>query len=211
MTACPVSVLLVLDKFRAVKILEDKMVGDIISTAYTAGKDLISSVQRFKEIKMTRAAMLRAYHFEVQSNLDLLNFIDTTKLKELRINSPEAFSVVNNLEIQFAASILFCEGSEGQDLYTFLSKKGNVAEKDEDNQSENDINKTILEAILFTVRKVTILQKLSSFCNEKDNDIFNAMRLGVRLSNIKTHLNFIRIALDEMNNDEGFLGKAKCS
>ena len=95
------------------------MIGEILGTVYNAGKDIIASAQKIKEVKMTRAALLRAFHYEVQSNIDLLDLIDAAKLKDLKANSPEMFSIVNNLEIQIAASILFCESSEGQDLHTF--------------------------------------------------------------------------------------------
>jgi len=181
------------------------MIGEFV---YTMGKDLITSAQRFRELHLSRTAMLRAYHFEVQSNLDLLDFIDTTRLKELEVNSPEVFSIVSNLDISIAVSILFCEGSQGQSLYDFLDKKGKVDEKSEDNKSEESLDKSILEAVLFTVRKITLLQKLASLRNEKDTSILNAMRLSVRLNNIKKHLVFIKTTLDKLNDAEKFLTQA---
>jgi len=165
----------------------------ILETGYTMVKDLLLSYQRMKNIKFSKDALLRSYYFEVCTNLDVLDVIDIDKLQGQKVYSPAVFSILESLEIQIAALIVFSDDETVKELFKNLSKKSPVKETSEDNSEKvNNKKKSVLEAVLFTLQKITVLQKLSKLKSEKDEDILKNMRLKVRLNNIKEYLLFIK-------------------
>ena len=179
------------------------MIGIIENGIMLAGK-LAGMAADYKTMKLSKKAMLRAYYFEVISNLDLLDVIDTDKLRNLTIYSSAVISIVNNLEIQIAAAIVFSNDAVAKKLFDFLSRRGDIEETAETDIASETLNKTILQAIDFTLRKITLLQKLSSFKDEADEEIINKLRIKVRLDNIRKHLRFIKKTLDDMNAQDNF-------
>ena len=184
------------------------MLGDIFGTGYTMVKDLLSVSARMKDLKLSKNALLRSYYFEIVTNLELLSVINKEALGKLSVNSPAVCSVFQNLEIQIGAFIVFSDDAAAKNLYEFLDSKGVVKETDEDaadTKSQGNRKKTTLQAVDFTLRKITVLQKLSAFKGETDKDILNAMRLKIRVENITEHLLFIRKKLEEFDKKENFI------
>jgi hypothetical protein len=76
---------------------------EIIDTFFMIYDRIVKNANDINCLKLSKHALLRTYYFEVISNLELLNVIDTKKLNNRSVNSPSVFSIVKNLEIQFAA------------------------------------------------------------------------------------------------------------
>ena len=181
------------------------MVFNFIETGLMIYDRVVKGAEDIKALKLSKKALLRAYFFEVNTNIELLKVIDIKKLKTLKVNSPSVFSIAKNLEIQIAASIVFSDDAAPKELFEFLSRKGNVKETGEEAANQNEQNKTVLQAIDFTLRKIIILQKLSTFKGEEGENIVNTLRLKTRVENIWENLAFVRSKLLEFNKTENFL------
>ena len=168
------------------------MIGDIINAGYTAYKDVVASSQRVQGLKLSQQVLLRSYYFEVCLNLDLLSVVEFDKLDSLKVYSPSVLVMLSSLETQVAAAIFLSDDETSVKLYEFLSLTGNVEETSEESEKTEQIDKSVLDAIRFTLQKITVLQKLSAIKSEPEADILKTMRLKVRMNNIKEHLLFIR-------------------
>jgi len=168
------------------------MLVEIIGAGYAACKDVVASSQRVQALRLSREALLRSYYFEVCTNLDLLSVIDIDKLDSQKVYSPSVFAMLSSLETQVAAAIFLSDDETSVHLFKFLSQSGKVEETPEDGEKTEPIDKSVLDAIRFTLQKITVLQKLSALQSEPDADLLKNMRLKVRMKNIKEHLLFIR-------------------
>ena len=135
------------------------MLGELIQTAYTAGKDIYSAYKQMNDLKLSQEALLRSYYFEVCSNLDILKVIDEKKLKSMTVNSAPVFSMLACLETQIAAAVLFSADTAHTTLYDFLTASGTVDEIKEEDETTRKRTKTVLGAVQFTLQKITVLQK----------------------------------------------------
>ena len=172
------------------------MIDGLINTGYTIVKDILSYPAKMKDLKLSADTLLRSYYFELCTNLDILDVIDSKKLKGLPVNSRAVFSMLAALEIQVASAIVFSDGDAEKKIYSLLSKSGKVEELSETDGTSKEMKKSVLEAMHFTLCKISALQKLSAFESEKDKDILKNIRLGVRIENIRTHLLYIRKQID---------------
>jgi len=181
---------------------------ELIETGLTLADRVIRGVEELKKIKISRKTLLRSYYFEVTTNLELLNVINIEMLKTLSVNSPAVNSVFQNLEIQIGAYILFSEEKKANDLFEFLNATDNVEETEDetadDRQKKKEL-KSVKKAIDFTIRKITILQKLSSMKSEADAEIIKEIRLKMRVENIIANLELISKKLYDFNKNENFL------
>jgi len=182
----------------------------IIETGIMLGGEIIKRAEEFKALKLSKKTMLRAYYFEVSSNLDLLETIDLGRLNDHTVNTCAIKSLVKNLEIQIASTILFPDDKISRQLFELFNKEKPVEETDETDEAKTvKKNRTIMQSIVFTIRKITLLQKLSSFKEVSDDSIINPLRIKVRIKNIIEHLRNIQIALKEINEQEKFLFQGK--
>jgi hypothetical protein len=179
---------------------------EYIETGFTIFDRIIKGVAEWKNMCLSKKAMLRAYYFEVCTNLELLAVIDSKKFKALSYNSPSVFSIVKNLEIQIAAAIVLSESDTAKELFDLL-KTTEIPEIKENNNKIIKVKKKLLPAIDFTLRKITLLQKLSSFQGEKETSVIKKLCLEVRTKNIIRHLRAIKYTLDHLNKKEVFLVK----
>jgi hypothetical protein len=179
----------------------ENVIEDIKASITLLGK-VIDSVTSYGALKLSRNTMLRLYYFEVRTNLELLDVI-MKKHEEHKINDPAIITMLGNMEVQTAYAILFSNDAVSRKLFKFLSSKDNVGEKDEEKDEENvkTQEKSVLKAILFTVQKIIILQKLSSFQDEQSYSILNNLRVKVRFYNIETNLQFIRKTIENLNEE----------
>jgi hypothetical protein len=181
-------------------IKEEKMFEQI----YTVAKDLITAAKQVNDLKLSREALLRSYYVEVRSNLDILDVLDTEKLKALPVNDPRVFSMLACLETQIAASILCSSDEVAKKLYSFFSTAGKVDNVEEDKKKKKN-TKTVLEAVQFTMQKIIVLQKLSTVKMEDDKDVLKTLRLGKRVDNIKQNLLFIAGKIKALDKTGAFL------
>jgi hypothetical protein len=77
-----------------------------------------------------------------------------------------------------AASILFADDRVSKKLFLLLEKEGQVDEENEEGAEgkKPDNPKTVLQAMLFTIDRITLLQKLVSFPPEQV--LLKPLRLG---------------------------------
>jgi hypothetical protein len=181
-----------------------------VNTAATMGftvvDRLLGAVQNYKALKYSKKSALRAYFFELSANLRLLNQVDEGALKNAEANAPGFVALVNNLEILMAASILFTDDATSKKLFLLLEEAGPVDEENEEGaEAKRPIQKTVLQAMLFTVNRITLLQKLAAFPSEPA--LLKPLRLGVRIKNITAHL--VLLKTRELNKKENFLVRKK--
>jgi hypothetical protein len=185
----------------------DKKMKELLDIGITA----YDRIQEVKALNLSKKSRWRALYFEVCGNLSLIKIINNEALIHTMVTSREFASLVCNLEIQVMASILFSDekNRQNQHLFAVLQKKGNIVYEDEnaDNPAgPKETHKTVLNALIFCIRRITLLQKLSTFNLSEENTAFiNNLRLKVRISNIEQHLKFIKQSLAEIDKDEQFL------
>jgi hypothetical protein len=185
-----------------------------IEVGFTPIDKVIDSVVRYRALKLSRDTMLRLYYFEVCNNLELLHVLakkfesdETSKL----VNNPTVITMLSNLEVQTAYAILFSNDAVSRKLFKFLSDYSKSSEKD---KTKIKWKKSVLEAIMFTVKRIIILQKLSSFNDEQSKDMIENLRVKVRFDNIRANLQFIRKVIKDINKKEegnifGYIDKDK--
>jgi hypothetical protein len=166
---------------------------------------LFSAANDYKSLMESKTVMLRAYYFEIQANLDLLEVINKDKLSGLTAYSKAVKSIVNNLEMPIASSIMFSENAVSKEIFNLFNTTDEIMETDENDNLAKKIKKTPLQIINFILRKITILQKLSLYEGDQDEDIINTMRLKVRIENIRTHLQYLQDYLKKLDEKEKFL------
>jgi len=178
-------------------------------TGFMIADRIVKGVEEVKNLKLSKKVLLRAYYFEIITNLELLNVINMEAVKKLSINSPSVYSLFQNLEIQIGASIVFSDDNIPREVFDFLYRKGSIKETNDEAckaaQKSKTTNKTVLQAIDFTLRKITVLQKLASFREETDEKVIDTLRLKIRVENIIEHLEFIKKNLLELNKTENYI------
>lgn len=169
---------------------------------------ILDRVNKIKDKKLSTQSYLRAYYIEVLNNIEFLTIIKTSKLKNMSPNSKDIKFIIDNLVIDIGATILFSdEVDQDSQLYSFLTSKGkikntkNLLRKSGDIEEKRVTQKTfyenVLQAISFTVTKIEILKKLSSFSDE-ELDAVNSILLEKRIVNIKERFIMIKTELDKI-------------
>ncbi|GHV79286.1 hypothetical protein AGMMS49944_10770 [Spirochaetia bacterium] len=153
-------------------------------------------------LHIDKESYLRAYYFELSSNLELLKVINKDALSDTEVTSTAFSSIVQKLETAIAASILFGDHTDtGNSIYHLFAAKRKIqnpfknlmrfTSSGEDDTVDAEINESVINAMHFTVQKIQVLQKLST-CDESAKDLLNGIRLKVRLDNIEQRLITIR-------------------
>lgn len=184
----------------------------IISTAATAVNffDLLySKVDAIKSKNLSIQNYLRAYYFEVITNLELLNSVNISKFKSVSINSSLFQKFINRLDTSLGATILFSEEiDKNSDLYKLLQTKGRIQNKNrmlvtyqkgiESMYNGKILYENILQAISFTVIKIEILKRLSTVDSE-EIEYLNNLQLEKRIVNIKERFIMIKTVMDQID------------
>lgn len=186
---------------------------DQIQTTYTlvttVFEDLFKMIEAVKARKLTYANLLRAYYLEVINNIEFLSVINFSKLKNEKPNSKYIKVLLENIDIQIGATILFENDIEKtSDLYRFLENKGkinnrkNMIVKNNNGLEEKVKGKifyeNVLQAISFTVVKTQILQRLVRLSDD-DMSILNTILLEKRVMNLFERFIMIKSKLDELD------------
>jgi hypothetical protein len=184
----------------------------IISTAVNAVNffDLLyTKVDAIKSKNLSIQNYLRAYYFEVITNLDLLNSVNISKFKSVSINSSLFQKFISRLDTSIGATILFSEEiDKNSDLYKLLQSKGRIQNKNkmlvtyqkgiESIYTGKILYENILQAISFTVIKIEILKRLSSVDSE-EIEYLNNLQLEKRIINIKERFIMIKTVMDQID------------
>ena len=150
-----------------------------------------------KKNKLSQQSYLRAYYFEVISNLEILKCIDLDSLSTIPVNTPAIKGIIDNLETEVGLSLLFKEDSK-HDLNKFFSYKGQVTHTEEDEQGTVKVAEVnILKAISFVVTKIVVLKKIANL-NDDQMEMYKKLRIGVRIKNINERLRMIKEKMDEL-------------
>lgn len=169
---------------------------------------IFDRVNSIKDKRMSTQSYLRAYYIEVLNNIEFLNIIKISNLKNISPNSKDIKFIIDNLVTDIGATILFSDEVEkDSQLYSFLTSKGKIkntknlirksGDIDEKRLNQKSIYENVLQAISFTVTKVEILKKLSTFTDEELDSVNNIL-MEKRIVNIKERFVMIKTELDKI-------------
>ncbi len=137
--------------------------------------------------------MLRAYYFEVLSNLEFLEVVDFSKLDGLKPDDAHFRFIVANIQNDIGFAVLFKEKpEESPDLLAFLNSRGKLEKNAED---KGPAYSNVLQAISFTVVKTELLKRLASIPSGELGMLANVM-LKSRLYNIRQRFMIIKNKMD---------------
>lgn len=169
---------------------------------------ILERVNIIKEKKLSTQSYLRAYYIEVLNNIEFLNIVKLSNLKNTSPNSKDIKFIIDNLVIDIGATILFSDEVEkDSQLYSFLTSKGRIkntknllrksGDIEEKRVKQKSFYENVLQAISFTVTKIEILKKLAGFTNEELDSVNNIL-LERRIVNIKERFIMIKSELDKI-------------
>jgi hypothetical protein len=141
---------------------------------------LYPEIQRILNEKLSVQNFLRAYYLEVSGNLELLAVIREDALTGRTVEDPAFLAFIDRLQISLAAAVIFDEETNGKEsaVYNTLRKAA----------------PSVINAIGFTVVKVTLLKNLACFTPE-ERGLLRGVKIQTRLDNIEEKLVFIKTTL----------------
>lgn len=183
-----------------------------VAGAATTALDFFDSiyerVERVRARRLSARNYLRAYYFEVVNNLELLSVVNAKKLSALPVNSPVFRGIIERVETQVGATIVFSDEIDpASELFALLGKKGRMENKRrmldtfqkgvDARYAGKVLYENVLQAISFTVVKTEILRRLSRF-SDGELDCLNHILLERRVANIRERFSMIKAKLDEL-------------
>ena len=181
------------------------MFDTLLNLGVSALGKYFSAANDYKALLESKTVALRALYLEIQANIDLLDIIKLDNITKEKVYSKSIKSIISNLEMQMIASVIFSDNAVSKELAKQFAFYKDIEETAENDNKKKKVKKTPLQAMVFILRKTSILQKLASYEDEEDKDIVSTLRLKVRITNIKTHLLFLKDFLKELNKEEKFL------
>jgi hypothetical protein len=152
-------------------------------------------VAKVRERNLSTQALLRAYYFEVVTNLEFLDSVDFDKLDGLALNSPPVKTLLSGIHNDLGFAILFKEDLDSsKDLLSFLGQKGRLEKSDEEGAPPYE---NVLQAVSFTVVKSETLKRLSALGDEEIS-VLTAIMLKKRLLNIRSRFLIVKRKMDEL-------------
>ena len=178
-------------------------IGGVVSgVALPLADRIFGAAGRAQARNLSFTTKMRALYFEVTSNLRTLALISMEKLTPANLSALAA-----SLELETCAAVLFAEDGAANETRTFLELQGRVSVSGEDGDEEKpggEKQKSVLQALLFVVQRITALQKIAFLCSAQENALIN-VRLAARVGNIREHLEFIKRKLREFDKEAAFL------
>ena len=174
----------------------------MVSEILNIGFSLVDRLAAGKALGLSRQTLLRAYHFELVQNLDLLELVDSAALKGAGVDDPAFAAIVGGLETEIALSILFSDTAPCREAFALLEAAGELEETPEEGGVAAKVRKSALQAMLFTVRKTGALRRAASL---RPMSLAREPRLTVRMGNVKQHFEFIEARLRDIDSREPFL------
>jgi hypothetical protein len=170
---------------------------DTIDTGIKLAGFFVDLFERSQGKKISRQNCLRACYLETLNNLSLLQTVSEKALETAGIFTPSFVAIVNSLEIEFTALILFTDDDENEknpDVYSLIKKRGKILVDGLNEKNRQNVQKwkyeNILEAMYFVVTKIAVLKKLCS-TNGDIKELLSKLRLPVRIKNIEDRLTII--------------------
>ena len=147
--------------------------------------------------------LFEAYYIELKNNRALLRAVDFDRIGAAHINDASFRSLVQALQIQVAASIVFDPGKKRRKAFEkFLSAKTEIVLSSETEDDQIDPVNDIMAALSFTVRKITELKTLT-IAAENGRDLLHGFNLAVRIKNIDEAFKTIDVALSDYRKAAG--------
>jgi hypothetical protein len=170
--------------------------------------NIFDRIESVKKRQLSTENYLRAYYYEVITNIEILNCLNTKKLNTVSVNSVIFKNFITKLETQIGLSLLFTEEQERQSLYSFLKAKGRINNTNnkivkyhngkEIQETKKVIYENVLQAISFTVIKIEFLKHFSLLSDE-ELEMYNKIQIEKRLVNIKERLIMIKNVMDGLD------------
>jgi hypothetical protein len=144
-----------------------------------------------------REDIIKAYLYEVDSNLNLLKELKLDALKEADIDTPEFKNLVNCLQTQIGVSILY--DSSQKRFKNFMAEIQKLAvsqtfQPETEEPDGEDAVKNLLDAMRFSINKIEHLKRLA-FCASDGSGFFHSFKLHVRIANIMDSMKVIQKTL----------------
>ncbi|MDR1933210.1 MAG: hypothetical protein LBQ57_10370 [Spirochaetales bacterium] len=176
-------------------------IGGLVSgTVLPLADRIFGAAERAKALNLSFDVKMKALYFEVTTNLRTLAVVDCGKLTPRNL-APLAAS----LELETCAAILFSDDKKNAEVKDFLALKGKIEVEDEEvEKPAGNKQKSVLQAMLFIVQRVIALQKIAAVYTGEESALI-AVRIPVRVKNLKEHLEFLRKKLREFNKEKQFL------
>jgi hypothetical protein len=183
-------------------LLEAKTISGIASQATGVLGQVISGIDKYQNIKADENAYLRLLYLEVLHNLEILNTIKISELKDVTIDDPGFKILVNQFSIEIMSGIFAPEGKKTEKIYDFLNKHGEIKYRTETSVIEGQekvkdnkiVETTVLKTIVYLVTKIEALKKVALLGNHA---YVKQLRLKTRVTNIDNRLNFLRLKFKE--------------
>jgi hypothetical protein len=165
------------------------MVNQLVDFAAKALGRLAENAEQDYTRRLDGAALLRSYFIELAANLDLLDCLEDSALKSVQPGSPAFAALAVRLETRIAEVIL-TEGEAARPggLYEVLRQTGGAEAQ------KGAVYANVLEAVAFTLTKITVLKKLSSLTGE-ESALLHGIDLSKRIGNLKKRLLSIKATL----------------
>jgi hypothetical protein len=178
-------------------LLEAKIMSGIVSQSSSVISQVISGIDKYRNIKADENAYLRLLYLEVLHNLEILNTIKISKLKDITLDDDGFKVLVDQLSIEIMAGIFAPEGKKTERIYNFLNENGSIKYttkksviEGQENVKENKVETTVLKTVVFLVTKIEALKKVTLIGNQS---YVRQLRLKTRVININNRLNFLRV------------------
>jgi hypothetical protein len=168
------------------------MAPEIAAALIGAVPSIWSNIIGIRDMMANSEDIINAYRYEVKSNQDLLKELKIEALKDTDIDKPEFRNLVNCLQTQIGASILYDANQKKYKAFMADLKKKNVKMnfEPETEGANGKAPKTLLEAMHFSVDKIEHLKRLV-FCASEGKTLFHDFRLNVRIQNIMNSMEAI--------------------
>jgi hypothetical protein len=180
------------------------MIAETIGAAMPLAEKIFGAAARVKALNFSFTSILRSLYFEITANLGTLAVIESDKLKPGNLAA-----LASALEIETCAAVLFADDSANAKAQNFLAIQGKVEESGEgDDKPAAKRQKTVLQALLFIVQRVTALQRISAVYSGGDKEsVLIKVKVPVRIRNIQEHLLFVKRQLVKFDKEQNFLLK----
>jgi hypothetical protein len=172
--------------------------------------NLITKIEKYRQIRQDTTSYLRMLYLEVVSNLEVLQTIDFNLFDKLPPNDPKVLTLLNLLQTNILESVFFkTDDQSNAALFERLKKRGKVANRNQELTKSNAqgeerkvagkfIYENVLQAISFVVIKTELLKKYTTLSAD-DVVIIRQVRLRTRLVNIYQRLLMIKSVMDQMD------------
>lgn len=159
-------------------------------------QNLLSRADAAAQKQRDTSQLLRLLYLETLHNLEVLNTLESEKLRVMKPDEPSFCKLLALLSTEVAEAVFFQE--TGTELFDRLKKKGKLpAAKTEACDSNDETTyENVLQALSFVTVKLEFLRKLSGLTPD-ERDLFHHCKLNIRIDNLARRFQLIMKVLGE--------------